>query len=391
MKTIKASGELTKNLSVVQAELDEILEELSEVLRQLEREKKSIIEGVIAQVSPNIPPEDREYDEAIVEANLEEIIQGITQARSWIGRLNNIARNGLDIAKKVEKTWFESLRDFVQDSRWYRDRFPEEYQKKQTEREYDQYKLRPETFYGKPSQQDIERMKEFFKTNPRAKSDLIKDIAQIEVGMKKRAQVQILGPLTEAVEKVIKRIFDLVIKYFSDDSPILAASDKIIGKVKSERGRKVIDPTLYEALGDKIQALEALFGSGGHPGRFITSGSRAFLVPAIKQLQQSVQTLYSPTEEAAVPSQVQKDLKEHQRQTKEEEERKQREKKPQLEFVGQPKVDPGPSLDEYMYGGGYVETRLQVLMERRNITANRKRRCHIVQRIASSKEEFFNG
>jgi len=388
MKTIKASGELTKNLSVVQAELDEILEELSEVLRQLEREKRSIIEGVIAQISPDISPDDREYEEAIIEANIDEAIEGITQARSWVGRLNNVCRDGLDIAKGIEKTWIESLKDFIHDSRWYRERFPEEYQKRQVEKEYRQYKLHPETFYGKPISREVEKMKELLKSNPGIKKEL--EIAEIVIGLKRQAQVQILGPFTESVEKVIKQILDLIVKYFSDDSPILAASDKIVGKVKSERGRKVIDPILYEALGDRVQTLEALFGSGELPGHFITKGSRAFLVPAVQQLRQSVQTLYSPTEEAAVPSQVQKDLKEHQRQIKEEEERKQREKKPQLKFVGQPEVDPGPSLDEYMHGG-YVETRLQVLMERRNITANRKRRCHIVQRIASSKEEFFNG
>jgi len=363
------AGQLTKTLTFVQTELNRLLEQLEEVLRSLEGGKAALINSIKAAVSPNEAQQDVEEmirEEDIIQENITRALQEIAQARSWIGRLNNVARNGVDIAKKVEQTWFEAMKNFVQESRWYREHFPLEYEKRQREKEYERYRLRPETFYGKPTADEMERIREISKSHPELLRDLPKmEDIKVRSSLQRVAQVKELDALIEQVEQITKEIMELITTYFSADSPILEASNNIVGKLKSDRARK-IDPTLQEALGDEVQALEAMFGFGEYPGKFITSGNRAFLIPAIKSLQAAMQRLSEPVkqvgETAAIREQVQEDV---------------RQQKPPHP------ITPSPVR----------KSRREVLLEKLNIIANRKRRCRIIQRIASSreKEEFSNG
>jgi len=388
MNTIIASGQLTKTLTQLQLEFDRILEDLGDVLQDIESSKEFLINSVVAVVSPNLPLDKRQYAEDIMSETIDQSVQEIVQAKNWIGRLNNITRNGLDISEKVERSWLDVLKEHLYESKWFRERFPLEYEKRQREKEYQRYRLRPETFYGKPSKDT----RETYRVRPDMLEPDIEKASKIPT-LQRRAQSmeqvqQILNQYAAVVEQVLQHLLQLIQSYFSDDSPILNLSNALVSQIKSKRSHQ-INPTLKEALSDEIQALEALFGSEEHPGKYITSGSRAFLIPAMRSLQNAVQRLYEPTKQLEEIETTTKEVGEVAKQIEQQEKKKREWFENYLREMNKPR----PPRKYYVFNPGperplLLETqkdRKKFLLERQGIAANRQKRYQILQRIASSR------
>jgi len=389
MKTVTAVGPLTKQLEQIRFELDDIQEDLKMALRSLNAEKASFIEQAIRAVAPQVTPDQQIHLEGILEDTIADITREIEQARNFIGRLSVVTRNSLDITNTVEKAWWEKLRGLVEETRWYRERFPGEYERKQREKEYEHYRIRPETFFERPGTKELE---ELYRTRPELFKQFVQRV-QPEASQKHiLTKLSQLEELATTLDNITRRIFRLAQEYFGPESPLLEASNKTLGGIKSKQLSQT-SQTLRQALGDQIQMIENLFGFEKQPGKYTEIGSKSFLMPAVQALQGASRRLQEPLQQPATTQKTIEQLKE----PIEEFEKYRQWKPPKSPVEERPEeihTWPTPETRE-MYRkllnlpkkpeSGTEGARINRLLERRSIIANRQRRCYIIQRIASSR------
>jgi len=363
---------LSQHLNIVQTELEKVIDSLTESLGYMEQRKDELIEAIV--VSQEDPLD--EATKRIVSHSVDDAIKALHQSNEWVKRFSKITIEGMDIAKSMERTWIDSLKEFMEKTKWYREMYPYALEQKQQEKEYKRHRNLPKTYYGPENKlrNELDRIR---REDPEGYDKLPKDIkdklesikAQIEKRIKRTAEAGIpeINAIIKLLNEASSLIYNLVYSYFttSGGNAILDASNGLASKIKSERGRKIIKPVLYQALSDEVRILESTFGSEGYPGPYLTSGVKAFLLPAMSNLQEVVDKL--------------EELPWKQLSTEEAQREYERLVKLDLEETTKPQTSD-------------TEARLQILITRRNITANRKRRLHMVQRIASlGKGGVFNG
>lgn len=341
-----ANRALTPLLEQVRADLDNLRQEIHNALRVLEGSREELVNTIVALVSPQgVDPEKRIHLEGYVEESFDAAVNDIHKARNLIGRLSVVTRNGIDITKRVEKTWIEALKKWVKDTKWYREHYPHLYEKERRRKEYERYRMRPEFFHSRPvGLPEPERGPE---------------LEEVRVRGSLNRMAQTSNPLefvTSEIEEIFTHIMQVIHKYFTADSPLLEASNRVLQGVKNKQLRER-ERAMWQALEDEVRIIENLFGFERQPGRFITTGSRAFLIPAAKLLQSSLTRLHEIPQQVASTQQF----------TPEE-----------AEALGLPQSTQAEQPVE-------AEARLYRVLERRNTNQKRQRRCDILQRIASSR------
>lgn len=343
-------GALTQVLAEVQQEFEMLHDEFRDVLRALEGNKSQIVDATIAAVGGQVSPEEQSFMEAQVEDNIDKALDQIHKARLLVGRLGTVTRNGADIARRTEKTWKDTMMDLLRDTKWYRENFPAAYEEKRRKKEYERYRMRPELFHARPWAGEQED-KGLELEDVKVRSSLtLKKVAQLE-------------SITSVVEQLFRRLFRMVQVYFSAGSPILEASNEIVGKIKRKMGRQ-FNQAVAKGLKDQVQVLENLFGFEKQPGRYIESGGRAFLLPAVKKLQYALEILQNPMKDVEVYQQVGQELDQR--------------------FQSETPA-PAPASAPVATPGEALSSRMKRTLERFGQITERQKRCRTVQRIASSR------
>lgn len=352
MKTAQtATGALTKVLLQLQQEFEMIDEAFREVLRTLEGSKADIVATTVAAAQAEVSDEEKGLMEAQVEENMDEAFDEIQKARSIVGRLSVLTRNSAEMSRRTEKTWKDTLKDLIRDTKWYRENFPAEYEERRRKKEYERYRMRPEFFHTRPwAGEHKDKAPELEDVRVRSFSTKLNKTAQLE-------------SIASYVEELFRRLFQVVQTYFGADSPILEASNHIVSRIKGKMGRQ-LNEAVAKGLKDQVQVLENLFGFERQPGRFIVSGGRAFILPAIKRLQEALEILQNPM----------KDVGEYQEVGEELSQRYQTDN-------GAAAPAPAPVATP----GEALSSRMKNTLERFGRVTERQKRCHILQRIASSR------
>lgn len=349
MKTAqtKEGGALTHILNQVQQEIEIIQDDFRALLQSIESSKQDIIAAVMNTIQYEGMEEDnRSMAEAQVAENINDALDSIGRSVRLVGRMGTVTRSAAEISRRAEKTWKEALMDLIRDTKWYRERFPAAYEERKRKKEYERYRQRPELYHARPwAGEQGTKGPDLEGVRPRAANTVV---------LMKEAQLE---SLTVAVGELVSRLLRMIQTYFTADSPILQASNKIVGNIKKRMSKK-FNEAITRGLKDQLQVLENLFGFEKQPGRYIVSGARAFLIPAAKGLQNALEILQNPL----------KDVQEVQSFTEE------FGKRFEQPAAGSP-VAPGEALT----------SQKKRILERFSMVTERQKRCSVIQRIASSR------
>lgn len=403
---------LSQNLTTVQVELEKIIESLTESLGYVEKRKEEIAED-IASRDGDLEKIDPETKQMLIKQNVQFIttaIGTIYTSLEVIRRFNKVTIDGIDIAKSVEKSWVDSLKDYLQKTKWYREMYPYILDRQRLEKDYNKNRRYPKQFDFNESYKKrrdlIEKARENRYSDPQSVEETRKELdkltqteleasTQKNFKLKRVAQTPLFDSIVKSLSEATSLIYNLILNHFvlDGDNAILKSTNVLISKIKSERGKKVIKPTMHQALGEELRILESTFGSEGYPGIYLTTGRKSFLIYALSQLKGVIEQLNTPIEERQVAPRTSKELSEDDAAQQKERARLEKTKPLKYKFVEPPAIKgkANEEIAEEEKGSSDKSARLQIIIERRNIIANRKRRLHIVQRIASLKEEFFNG
>ena len=163
------------------------------------------------------------------------------------------------------------------------------------------------------------------------------------------------------------RLFQLVQSHFSSDSPVLQASNEIVGKIKKRMGSRLNSEAVAKGLKDQVQVLENLFGFKTQPGRYVATGGRSFLLPAVRKLNDALDILHDPVRKIEEQQSFQGELS---RELGED---------PAAGPEGETETTtPGPTPGEAL-------SSREKILERFSRVTERQKRCSVIQRIASSR------
>lgn len=357
-----SGGNLTQVLAQVEQELESLQDDTREILRSLEGNKEAIVAQAIAVTVREADPNKRVFLEGVIEENIDDALADIHRARNLVGRLSTVTRNVIEISRRAEKTWHDTLMDFIRETKWYRERFPVQYEERRRRKEYERFRMRPEQFHPRPwrGEEAPGAMR-----GPELEEMRIPAAARISNPLfQKRAQLE---PIAEAIESVFRRLFQIMQTYYMADSPVLQAANRVVGRIKKRMGKQ-LDSAKARGLKDQLQVLENLFGFEQQPGRYLTSGGRAFLLPVARMLQDALTKLQEPARQAGLAETVTEELAQEL----------------QLPTTNIPAVEQqtptAPSQP-----GGLLQSHMKRTLERLSRFTNRQKRCHVIQRIASSR------
>ncbi len=201
------------------------------------------------------------------------------EARRICDRLRRVGRNGLEIAKALEKNWKDALKSAIKDTKWYKERFPRQVEREQREKQYERYRMRPDLYY-----------QDWLGDRDRGPED-IRVPSRRAAGFTIIAQA--LDKVNEAIQGANSAIVNLISKYFakSQKNPLLEASNEA---VKGLRRKPIMDRLRQQGREDQVRVLETLFGFKNQPGQFIEVGGEAFLAPALQELNHAQEYLKDP-------------------------------------------------------------------------------------------------
>lgn len=278
--------QLTKALTAVLKELDVIDEAIKSAVEMIRINKGTLTNEIIANLAPK--GEDRRvYDRILVEQQVNEAVQGsvkkMQEARRICDRLRKVGRNGLEIAKALEKGWKDALKKAIKDTKWYKERFPRQIEKERREKQYERYRMRPDLYYD-----------EWLGGRERSPEDI--QLSRSRSSFMPKGLVvfaKALDEINDVIQAANKAIVNLISKYFAktEDNPLLQASNEA---VKGLRRKPIFDALRQQGREDQVRVLETLFGFKSQPGQFIEVGGEAFLAPALQELTNAQAFLADP-------------------------------------------------------------------------------------------------
>jgi len=294
----EASGSLTKVLEEVQLNLEEIQADIGEVVRDIENNKEKLVAQSLSGLQAQEPIKDQDSEISMREmliGDIDESIAELNRSHNHLGRFIAVIRGSGDISRKLEKTWWGKLMSVLKDTKWYREHFPAQYEEDRRRKEYEHYRLRPETLYKK----DFEPEEE---------------IKVSSLRLKKRATFDI-ETVAQQLQDIHNRVLHVYQQYFSADSSILEHSNALLKKVRNME-MKEKDRTTRSALSDQVQMVENLFGVDTQPGRLISLGGNAFLMPSAHALQKAMTKIQELLFQSTLTPSALKDIEQNFQQKK---------------------------------------------------------------------------
>lgn len=214
------------------------------------------------------------------EENIDEAVRGLQEARRICDRLRKVARNSSEIAKTMEKTLFKALKDLVEESSWYKSRFPEDVRRREKEKQYRRYRMRPDLHY-----------KHYLTEETPSPEDL--DVPRRSSQEDRKIFAAAFSDIQNQLREAVGSITDLLKTYFvsTKDNPLLQASNQTVSKL---RRKLVWNKLKKQGIEDQVRILESMFGFQDQPGEFIEAGTQGFLAPAIHKIIVAREQVESP-------------------------------------------------------------------------------------------------
>ena len=290
---------LTTAMNAVLEKLNSVDETIKSAVQALLTDKADIIEEVIQRAegqAGQAETQKRVLMQGVVEENIEEAVKGLQEAHRICDRLRKVARNSAEVAKTMEKTLVKVLKDIIEDSSWYKSRFPGDISQKEKEKQYRRHRMRPDLHYQHYLSEDSPDTENI---RPRRSSGL--ENRKIFAGALDNVQAQL--------KEAISSITDLLRTYFvsSKDNPLLQASNQAVEKLRNKR---VWNKLKKQGIEDQVRILESLFGFQDQPGEFIEAGIQGFLAPAMNKLIVAQEQVANPLTEMTREEEIRERLNE---------------------------------------------------------------------------------